>query len=81
MYSDKLLDPDGLKKVVLKPGAAGKAKIAVKGKGANLAMPALPLTTPVRVQVLRRGTPTCWEGTFDTADRNDVEVFKARSGP
>ena len=81
VYRDKLLDPDGLEKVVLKPGAsAGQAKITVKGKGAKLALPALALTTPVRVQVLRSGA-TCWEATFSAASRNDAEVFKARSDP
>ncbi len=82
VYPDKLFDPDGLAKVVLEPGAAaGKGKIKVKGKGANLRMPGFPVTTPVRVQVLRRFTPTCWEATFGTAARNDTEVFKARSDP
>ena len=81
VYRDKLLDPDGLETVVLKPGAsAGKAKITVKGKGANLALPGLSLTTPVRVQVLR-SMSTCWEATFSAASRNDSEVFKARSDP
>jgi CSLREA domain-containing protein len=81
VYRDKLLDPDGLEKIVLKPGAsAGKAKIAVNGKGANLALPALGLTTPVRVQLLR-SMSTCWEATFSAASRNDAEAFKARSDP
>jgi hypothetical protein len=35
VYTDKLLDPDGLGKVVLEPGsAAGKSRIKVQGKGA-----------------------------------------------
>jgi hypothetical protein len=44
-------------------------------------MAALPLPTPVRVQVLRRFTPTCWEATFGMPSRNDAEVFKAKSDP
>jgi hypothetical protein len=67
---------------VLKPGAgAGGARITVKGKGADLALPALGLTTPVRVQVLRRFTSTCWEATFSAASQNDTEVFKALCDP
>ena len=85
IYTDKLLDPDGLLKVVLKPGfAAGKAKITVKGKGPNLGLPALPLTTPVRVQILQRlgqFPRFCWEATFGTSTRNDAQRFSARSDP
>ena len=85
IYTDKLLDPDGLRKVVLKPGlTAGKAKITVKGKGPNLGMPALPLTTPVRMQILRRVgqfTQFCWDASFGTSTRNDGERFSARSDP
>jgi len=85
VYTDKLLDPDGLLKVVLKPGpAAGKAKITVKGKGANLGMPALPLTTPVRMQILRHVGQFpigCWDASFSASTRNDAEQFSARSDP
>src|SRR5262249_2059881 len=80
-YRDPLLDPDGLQKVVLKPGGAGKAKITVKGKGGSRDMPGLALGTPVRVQILRGLSTTCWEATFSTSTRNDGEVFKARSDP
>jgi CSLREA domain-containing protein len=83
IYTDKLLDPDGILKLVLKPGAtAGKARIKLKGKGANLRMPALPLTTPVRLQVLRHTfniTQSCWDASFSTSVRNDGERFSARS--
>ena len=82
MYTDKLLDPDGLQKITLKAGAsAGKGKISVKGKGTNLPLPALPLTTPVRVQLLHASSSTCWEASFSTSTRNDNELFKATSDP
>lgn len=72
----------GIQRILLKAGAEpGKAKIKVKGKGANLGMTALPLSSPARVQVLRRFTPMCWEATFGTPSRNDAEVFKAKSDP
>ena len=70
---------------MLKPGAtAGKARIKLKGKGANLRMPALPLTTPVRLQLLRHTfniTQSCWDASFSTSARNDGERFSARSDP
>jgi hypothetical protein len=59
----------------------GKAKIKAKGRGGTLRMPGWPLSTPVRLQLLRRFTPTCWEATFSTSTRNDGEVLKARSDP
>lgn len=83
VYSDPLLDPDGLRKVVLKPNvrAGKKAKIVVKGRGENLAFPDLPLASPVRVQLVRGFTPSCWEASFGTTKRNDAQVFRARSDP
>ena len=82
VYDDSLLDPDGLQKVVLKAGAAaGRARITVTGKGANLRLSTLPLTLPVRVQLTRDLTATCWEATFSTSSRNTAEFFTAGSDP
>jgi CSLREA domain-containing protein len=81
VYTDPLLDPDGLQKITLKAGAsAGKGKIKVKGKGANLLLP-LPLATPVRLQLLHASSSTCWEASFSTSTRNDGEAFRATSDP
>jgi polyhydroxybutyrate depolymerase len=60
-YTNKPLTPDGLLKMSLKAGGTGRARIAVKGKGTHLLLPALPLGLPVRVQLLREDTGTCWE--------------------
>jgi hypothetical protein len=82
VYSDPLLGPGGLQTILLKAGlAAGKAKITVKGKGGNLRLPPLPLVLPVRAQILRALTSSCWEATFSTSKRNTAEVFTARSDP
>jgi hypothetical protein len=82
VYNDALLDPDGLRKVVLRGGAAaGKARITVTGKGANLRMSPLPLALPVRVQLTRDLTTTCWDATFSTSSRNTTATFTARSDP
>jgi len=79
-YKDKELTPDGLSSVSLKSGAAGKAKIGVGGKGANLHLPAtLSLTTPVRVQLKRSGSNACWEGTFSNPSRNRPDAFAGKS--
>ena len=78
-YGDKELTPDGLSKISLKPGAAAKAKISVGGKSTNLPMPALPLTTPVKVQLGRSDGALCWETTFSSAKTNQADRFSAKS--
>ena len=51
--------------------------LQAKGVGAALALPALPLTPPVRIQLHNSDTATCWEASYPTATRNDAGVFKA----
>ncbi len=77
-YRDRARSPDGLLSIKLKPGAAGKALVKVKGKGSNLALPALGLASPVVVQ-LRRSGGGCWGATFSSPSRNDASQFKAKS--
>ena len=62
-----------------RPRVARMAGLAVKGKGLNLAMPGLQLTTPVIAQLMRGGTNTCWEATYTVPRRNDQFQFKAKS--
>lgn len=79
-YKDKELTPDGLQFILEKSGIAGKSKLIVKGKGANLGMTTLPLTTPVTVQLKRNDTPTtCWQATYSTSLKNLPEQFKAKA--
>jgi DNA-binding beta-propeller fold protein YncE len=79
-YSDSARTPDGLLKLVLRPGA-GTAKVTAKGKGANLTLPALPLTMPVTVQV-QGSHGRCWEHVYNSAGvvRNDTTQFKGHGG-
>jgi hypothetical protein len=79
MYADKVGTPDGLTKVLLKAGSAGSGKIGVKGSGANLRLPTLPLTTPVKVQLQQDDSSACWEATYSTATTNTGSSFKAKS--
>jgi len=78
-YKDKDLTPDGLAKIGLKAGDPGKAKLKASGKGANLALPTLPLTAPVTVRLLRKDAPVCWEATYSSPTKNDAASFKAKS--
>ena len=81
-YKDKDATPDGVKRLVLKPGAGGKAKIAAKGVGVGLAQPALPLAPPVRVQ-LQASNGECWESVFEAGDvqKSTPQTFVAKAGP
>ena len=85
-YKDPAATADGVQKVLLKSGAAGKAKELLKGKGS--ALPDLPPGTlpvavdgfPVVAQLFNNETNLCWEGRFDAADvkSNTAAQFKAK---
>lgn len=75
-YQDKLLTPVGLSDVQLTVGIAGKAQISVKGKGAFLQPPALPLTLPVTVQLMNTQTAACWGATFTTTTSDPMDATK-----
>lgn len=79
-YRDPHALRDGVAKVVLKGGAAGRAKLLVKGMGA--ALPDLPLPTalPLSIQLVDLQTDTCWGAQFAPADviRNDSGGVRAR---
>jgi hypothetical protein len=77
-YNDKLFDPDGLQQVQLKSGIATKAKIIVKGKGVDLPMPSLPLTTAVTVQI-KSENGVCWEAKYSAAQKNLPAQFRAKA--
>ncbi|HEY2388377.1 MAG TPA: glycosyl hydrolase family 8 [Candidatus Binatia bacterium] len=79
-YTRKDLLPNGILKLDLRTGEAGRARITLKGKGDPLPMPMLPVTAlPLTVE-LRAGTGTCWSATYGAGvQRNDAALFKARS--
>jgi cysteine-rich repeat protein len=77
-YSDSLTGNDGIRKVILKPGLAGKAKIILKGKGAGLPMPALPFAQdPALTVQMKSSDGVCWSTAYDApAVKNDADQFK-----
>jgi hypothetical protein len=79
-YADGDRTPDGISSLVLRPGAAGKASITVKGKGSHLDLPALPLPTPARVQ-LQAENGQCWEARYlpEGVKKNTKQIFKAKA--
>jgi cysteine-rich repeat protein len=78
-YVDDELSPNGVKKIVMKSGAEGKAKIVLKAKGSSLDVPVLPVGLPLRAQL--QGAGRCWEMTFgaEGVARNTTEVFEGKA--
>jgi hypothetical protein len=63
-YRDRNLVHDGVQAVLLKSGTDQRAKIALKGKGSGLVVPAPGSFAPkLTVQLIRSGE--CWEAEFD----------------
>jgi hypothetical protein len=80
-YKDASLMPDGLQSIALKAGDDGKAKITVKGRGANLGLPAIlsGITPPVTVQLLGPGG-ACWDAAYAVPQTSTPVSLKARGG-
>ena len=72
--------PDGVTRVVLKPGDAGGARITLKARGEYLGVPHLPLPLPLRVQLQGAHGP-CWESRHTSVGvrRNDAQIFRGRA--
>ncbi len=78
-YVDRDLTPDGVQQLTLRAGPAGKAKIMLKGRGANLKTPALPIShLPVKAQLINSAS-ACWTATYGTTLKNETGMFKAKS--
>jgi len=85
-YSDRLLTPDGVLKMTLRPGSAGKSKIVLTAKGFRLGLPE-PATeneffhqdSAVTVQLVQ-DDGDCWGTSFSAASKNEVDQFKAKCG-
>jgi hypothetical protein len=82
-FDAKTTAPDGLLKVLLKPGEEGKTVIKTKQKGEGVAgytggLQSLARTTPVIVQLIS-STGECWEAVYSTPKLNTPGLFKAKS--
>jgi hypothetical protein len=78
-YGDRTGTPDGMTRIVLRAGGPDKGRIRARGRGVNLRVPTLPLTTPVRVQLRRSTSAVCWEAQYSTTITNTGSKFAAKS--
>jgi len=80
-YKNRSAAPDGLTDEKLRVSGAGES-LVVKGQGANLALPSLDLTPPVRLQLVVSDPAgsTCWESHFPSAQKSDAGTFRASGG-
>ncbi|MBX3027119.1 metallophosphoesterase family protein [bacterium] len=66
-FKDDTLALHGLNKITLKFTAG---MILAKAKGANAAVPTLPVTAPLKAQLVNLDSGACWESVFATAKKN-----------
>lgn len=76
LYADRYLTPDGVSRLQVTAGDAGKAKATVAAKGSTLGAPSLPLTLPVRAQLQTTGV--CFEASYASAQANGPVTFRAK---
>src|SRR5262245_28419225 len=70
---------DGITRLQLRAGTAGKAKFKLKAKAGSIPLPVLPLTLPILAQ-LQASNDECWEAPFGTTTLNGSGGrFKATS--
>jgi trypsin/pre-peptidase len=77
-YNDRAAAVGGIRSVTLKSGIAGRASVVVKGQGAGIALPGLPLDQQSKVTVQLVGPNACWEARYSTHLFNLSTQFKAR---
>ena len=80
-YKDGALTQGGIRKIILRAGVPGQAKIIVKGKGANLPLPPLPFAQDPAVTVQMANTAGgCWEAVYGAPPVTaDLQRFRDRA--
>ncbi len=81
-YADRRGGERGVRRVVLKSGAAGKSEVTVRANGAGYAATAFAgITAPVTAQLADLSSGTCFASVFGTSDvqTSDDRLFKART--
>lgn len=80
-YFDKARFVGGIELLRVTPKPEGRARVIVRARKENLALPTTPLTPPVTVQ-LQAANDTCWTAHYASfVIKNAYGVFKARGEP
>jgi glucose/arabinose dehydrogenase len=74
---------DGTFKLLLEGGGAGKSKVRLKGKTADVPAPTLPLNSPsgITVQLIKSGGPECWQADYPAASIDESSTLLKASAP
>ncbi|MBX3026564.1 hypothetical protein KF840_16790 [bacterium] len=83
-FNDVSAINDGITKIIVKGGGAGKSKALVKGKAASLPdfdsnLPVAPGDLPVIVQLRNNATGICWGSSFASPKKNQLDQFSAKT--
>ncbi|HJQ83617.1 MAG TPA: CocE/NonD family hydrolase [Candidatus Binatia bacterium] len=78
-YRDPELTPDGVARLDVRTGAADAARIALRGKGTRLDVPALPVGSyPITAQLVN-SDGVCWANAFAAATHDGGGRLSART--
>ena len=79
-YRDLDSTPDGITRLVLRRLPSHLADLVVKARGTNIRSRTMPLTLPVRAQLVRSDGPSCWEATYSApALKNTLDSYKDKN--
>jgi hypothetical protein len=79
-YKDLEATPDGVTRLVLRTSVGHLADLALKARGTNIPFPPLPLAQPVVAQLVRSGSPLCWESDYSPpAIKNTIDAYKDKN--
>lgn len=80
-YKDPIGSNGGLRKLLLKSGAAGKAKLIVKSAGERIPLPPAPVPQdPAVVVQLVNSDGRCWDASYAAPPvQNDLRAFRDRT--
>jgi hypothetical protein len=78
-YKDPGAAEGGISRIIVRTSTRDRARVLVDAEGSSLALPALPLQVPFKVQLVN-SVGTCWEADYQASDvlDNSSERFKAR---
>lgn len=78
-YDDDRGLADGVGKIRLTAGLEARSSVHVRGSGAGLDLPVLPLAAPVTVQVINSDTGVCFGTTFSSPSASSTKKFIAKA--